>query len=359
MLLDVFLLAAQFPGRGQGEVLAAARDAAVAAERAGLDGVWVAEHHFISYGLVPSAVTFAANVLGRTERVRVGTAISILSAQHPVALAEQAALLDHLSGGRFDLGVGRGGPWLELEVLGTGLARWERGFAESLDLVLRCLRDGRAAADGEHFRFREVPLVPAPLTRPHPPVIVAATSAATVELAAARGLPVLLGMDLDDAGKRALLDRWAAAAERHGHDPARAGHAAAALAYVADSRAEALATVRAALPGWLARGVADYTTVDGRARTRRDPRAYTEQLCAVHPVGTAAECAGRLARTAERTGIRRFLLMVEGAGDRARTLDNVARLGAEVAPLLRPAPLAAPLAAPQAMSPRRSSASSA
>jgi alkanesulfonate monooxygenase SsuD/methylene tetrahydromethanopterin reductase-like flavin-dependent oxidoreductase (luciferase family) len=84
----------------------------------------------MSYGICPSAVTLAAYVLGRTRRVGVGTAVRVLSTWHPVALAEQAALLDQVSAGRFRLGAGRGGPWMELEVFGTGLDRYETGFAE-------------------------------------------------------------------------------------------------------------------------------------------------------------------------------------------------------------------------------------
>jgi alkanesulfonate monooxygenase SsuD/methylene tetrahydromethanopterin reductase-like flavin-dependent oxidoreductase (luciferase family) len=105
MRVGVFLLAAGFPSQSDGEVLTAAVQAAVAAERAGFDDVWLAEHHFMSYGICPSAVTLAGYVLGQTERVDVGTAVSVLSARHPVALAEQAALLDQVSGGRFRLGV--------------------------------------------------------------------------------------------------------------------------------------------------------------------------------------------------------------------------------------------------------------
>jgi alkanesulfonate monooxygenase SsuD/methylene tetrahydromethanopterin reductase-like flavin-dependent oxidoreductase (luciferase family) len=193
MRIGVFLLAARFPGQSDDEVLAATVQAAVAAERAGFDDVWLAEHHFMCYGICPSAVTLAGYLLGRTQRVAVGTAVSVLSSWHPVALAEQAALLDQVSAGRFRLGVGRGGPWLELEVFGTGLDRYERGFAESLDLLLAALSRDRVGAAGEFFRFREVPVVPRPRTRPHPPVVVAATTPATAEFAAARGLPVLLG----------------------------------------------------------------------------------------------------------------------------------------------------------------------
>src|SRR6202008_1028948 len=148
MRVGVFLLAARFPGQSDDEVLAATAQAAVAAERAGFDDVWLAEHHFMSYGICPSAVTLAGYMLGRTRRVGGGTGGSVLSACHPVALAEQAALLDQVSGGRFRLGVGRGGPWLELEVFGTGLERYERGFAEALDLLLGALSPGQASSPG-------------------------------------------------------------------------------------------------------------------------------------------------------------------------------------------------------------------
>lgn len=125
MRVGTFVLAAQFPGQGQQEALHRAVRTAEAAEEAGLDSVWLAEHHFVPYGVCPSAVTLAALLLGRTRRLRVGTAVSVLPSAHPVALGEQAALLHVASGGRFTLGVGRGGPWVDLEVFGSGLPAYE------------------------------------------------------------------------------------------------------------------------------------------------------------------------------------------------------------------------------------------
>ena len=101
MRVGMFLLAGGWPGRGHADTLRAAVDAAVAAEDAGFDDVWVAEHHFMTYGLCPSAVTLAGYLLGATRRITVGTAVSVLPTAHPVALAEQALLLDQVSGGRF------------------------------------------------------------------------------------------------------------------------------------------------------------------------------------------------------------------------------------------------------------------
>ncbi|MGC4951899.1 LLM class flavin-dependent oxidoreductase [Actinomadura citrea] len=324
--LGILLLAARFPGQDDAAALSRTVEAAVAAERAGFDDVWLAEHHFMSYGVVPSATVLAGHLLAATSRVGVGTAVSVLSSQHPVALAEQAAMLALLSGGRFRLGVGRGGPWRDLEVFGTGLPRYEHGFAESLDLLLAWLRSDRLAWSGEHFAFREVPVVPrAPVP---PPVTVACTSPATEALAAERGLPMLLGMHVGP-------DEKAAAVARHG-DPSLP-HVSAHVAQVADTREQAVAALMDGMPRWLGPGLEGYVAVDDRPRPSRDPVAYTRLMCDLHPIGSPDDCAESLITTVERTGIRHLILLVEAAGSRAATLENITRLGREVLPGLRAA----------------------
>ncbi|MGG2458761.1 LLM class flavin-dependent oxidoreductase [Streptomyces sp. RGM 3693] len=348
MRVGAFILAAQFPGQGQGEALHRAVRSAEIAEQAGLHEVWLAEHHFVPYGVCPQAATLAALLLGRTRRIGVGTAVSVLPTQHPVALGEQAALLHLTSEGRFTLGVGRGGPWVDLEVFGSGLAAYDHGFPESLDLLLRWLREPRVGARGERYAFREVAVVPRAaeaLADPDdpggltsgPPVVVACTSPASVRLAATRGLPMLLGMHCGDEEKAEMVALWRAAALEAGRDPgevAAAEHVSAGVVQIADGRPAAVETLTKAMPGWLRQGLGAHVTVDGRYRGMRDPLAYTELLCALHPVGPPALCVDRLAATSERTGIRRFALLVEGSGDLAATEENVRRLGAEVLPQL-------------------------
>lgn len=340
MRVGTFVIAAQFPGQGQGEALNRAISTAEATESAGLDSVWLAEHHFVPYGVCPSAVTMAGLVLGRTSRIGVGTAVSVLPTQHPVALGEQAALLHLVSGGRFTLGVGRGGPWVDLEVFGAGPGAFATGFPESLDLLLRWLSEPAVAARGPRYSFREVPVVPRPDEldgRPGPPVVVACTSVGTVRLAARRCLPMLLGMHCGDEDKAGMVALWRAEALAAGHPPeqvAAAGHVSAGVVQIADSRADAEETLLKAMPGWLRRGLTAHRTYDGSPRAMRDPRAYTELLISLHPVGPPRLCADRLAATAERTGITRFALLAEGSGDLDTTLENVVRLGRDVLPEL-------------------------
>ncbi|MFJ9518374.1 LLM class flavin-dependent oxidoreductase [Kitasatospora sp. NPDC101801] len=373
MRVGAFMLSAQFPGQTHAEALDRTVSAAVAAERAGLDSVWLAEHHFVPYGVCPNAATLAALLLGRTRRIGIGTAVSVLSTTHPVALGEQAALLHLTSGGRFTLGVGRGGPWIDLDVFGTGVAAFEEGFTERLDLLLRWLRGSRVGADGPQFSFPEVAVVPRADSRPEPPrpelagwlegrgtlhrfprqrpagapsaeaagppVVVACTSPGGVRTAAERGRPMLLGMHSGDEDKVQMLAAYRAAWRACGRGEEQLArvereHLAAGVVQVADRTSEARARLLGAMPGWFEYGLGAHRTVDGRERRMRDPREYTELLCDLHAVGTPRQCADRLLATAERTGLRRFALLAEGSGEHAATMDNIARLGSEVLPHL-------------------------
>ncbi|WP_441251574.1 LLM class flavin-dependent oxidoreductase [Kitasatospora sp. McL0602] len=374
MRVGAFLLSAQFPGQSHAEALERTVGAADTAERSGLDSVWLAEHHFVPYGVCPNAATLAALLLGRTRRIGVGTAVSVLSSAHPVTLGEQAALLHLTSGGRFTLGVGRGGPWVDLAVFGGGAAAYDEGFPERLDLLLRWLRGSRVGAQGPQFSFPEVAVVPrateparrSDLTgwlglerepgttlrfprqrrddspqpdRGGPPMVVACTSPGGVRLAAERGLPMLLGMHSGDEDKQQMLAAYRTAWRACGRGEEQLAqterlHVAAGVAQVEDCRSDARSALLRAMPGWFEYGLGAHRTVDGRERRMRDPHEYTELLCDLHPVGTPKQCADRLLATAERTGIRRFALLPEGSGDHATTMHNIARLGGEVLPQL-------------------------
>ncbi|MBO4204608.1 LLM class flavin-dependent oxidoreductase [Micromonospora echinofusca] len=323
----LFLLAGQHPGVTAAQALADAHAYGLAAEAAGYAGVWIAEHHFIRYGACPSAVAFAAHLLGATRRITVGTAACILSNRHPVALAEEAALLDELSGGRFRLGIARGGPWVDLEVFGTGLARYTEGFADAVDLLAAWLSGAPVVAGNAAFPFRPVHVVPRP--RRPVPVWVAATSAPTVELAARYGFPLLLGLHATLAEKAALLERYAEVAAAHGHDPGAVGHASAHLAYLADDDATAAQTVRPGLSGLLA-GTDDYVRLDGSTGSAHRRDRYVAHLLDLHPVGGVDRCRERIRAAAQLPGVRHLLLMVEAAGGRDRTVANVHRLARDV-----------------------------
>ncbi len=297
--------------------------AAIAAERAGFDDVWFAEHHFMPYGVCPSAITLAAHVLGRTERISVGTAVSVLTTTHPVALAEQWSLLDAVSGGRLRIGVGRGGPWQDLEVFGTGLSRYETGFEECLDLLLAAMTSETVSARGEHFAFREVPMVPRPQRSPRVVVACGDAESRAVRLAADRGLPMLLGLHADDDVKIKTLAAYGESV---------AEHVSTVMCQVGDDAARA---VRSALPGCLKDGFAGHVQLNGKRGIEKDPVAYTDRLCEMHPIGGPEYCVDKLGTSIRRTGVSHVIMMVEAAGTPEATLENIARIGAEVLPAVR------------------------
>lgn len=318
----VFLVSSRFPGQEDADVLRRSVDAAIAAEQAGFDDVWFAEHHFMPYGVCPSAITLAAHVLGRTERISVGTAVSVLSTTHPVALAEQWSMLDAVSGGRLRIGVGRGGPWQDLEVFGTGLSRYETGFEESLDLLLTAMTAETVSAAGEHFEFREVPMVPRPRRAPRLVVACGDAGSRAVRLAADRGLPMLLGLHADDDAKNEILEAYGKSA----------GHVSTVMCQVGE---DAVGTVRSALPGSLKEGFAGHVHLNGKRGIEKDPVAYTDRLCEIHPIGSPEYCVDRLGTSLRRTGVSHVIMMVEASGTPEGTLENIARIGAEVLPALR------------------------
>nr|WP_244194649.1 LLM class flavin-dependent oxidoreductase [Amycolatopsis niigatensis] len=272
-------------------------------------------------GCARRAITLAAHVLGQTSRISVGTAVSVLSTTHPVALAEQWSMLDAVSDGRLRLGVGRGGPWQDLEVFGTGLARYETGFAESLDLLLTAAT-GKVSASGDQFSFREVALRPVPQRPPEVVVACGGPTSSAVRLAAERELPLLLGLHADDSEKSATVAAYGKPA----------AHVSTVLCQVGDDARE---VVRRALPAWLADGLAAHLPVDDRPGPARDPGEYTEKLCAIHPVGPVEYCVETLRTSLRRTGVSHVIMFVEASGTPEGTMANIARIGAEVLPALR------------------------
>ena len=157
------------------------------AETLGYHDLWVTEHHCIPFGINPSALTASAFLLGRTERVRVGTAVVLAPLQHPLVIAEQSALLDQFRCGRFDLGLGRGGYVNDYELLELETARWDgEPTAAARAVVDYWTGNGpNTRDDAGRSRFE-----PTPLTRPHPPLFLATQTADAVRYAAENSLPL-------------------------------------------------------------------------------------------------------------------------------------------------------------------------
>ena len=161
-------------------------------DRTGYDAVWLAEHHFSGYSVCPSVHLMAMHVASQTERLRIGTAVTLAPFYHPLRIAEEIALLDILSGGRVNWGAGRGFDPVEFEVFGVPGEESTERFREVVEIVLAAWQNERLTYHGKYHSYENIEVLPKPSQRPHPPVWVAASSYSAVEWAAERGLAVLL-----------------------------------------------------------------------------------------------------------------------------------------------------------------------
>ena len=160
-------------------------------EDLGFDSIWLTEHHFIEYGLSVSPAVLAAAAAMRTRHVRIGLAAAILPFHDPIRLAEELAMVDILSGGRLDVGVGRGNRPVEFEGYRIPQIESRDRFEETLEIMIRAWTRERFAFEGRHFRIPEVRVIPKPLQQPHPPIYVVCVSADTIEATALHGWPML------------------------------------------------------------------------------------------------------------------------------------------------------------------------
>jgi len=168
-----------------------------AAERWGLDVVWLAELHFLPERSVLSApLLLASAIAARTRRMKIGIAVQVLPLCHPLRLAEEVATLDHLSGGRLIFGVGRSGFPRTYEAYGVPYGESRERFAEVLEILRRAWSEERFSFEGAFHKYARVTVVPRPLQQPHPPLRIAATSPDTYPAIGAIGLPIFVAVRL-------------------------------------------------------------------------------------------------------------------------------------------------------------------
>ena len=209
-------------GATQDQAFQEAYDLVDAAEGLGLDGVWLAERHFAAPAssldpmgaAIPSIVStpmiLATAVAARTQRVRVGIAVSVLPLNHPVRMAEEAATLDNISNGRLDFGVGRSGFMRAYEGYGIPYEESRPRFRECLEVITRAWTNHRFSYEGDFYQFDNVCVMPKPFQTPHPPIRIAATTGETFPAMGELGYPIfvgLRGMDLPELKERLKVYR--------------------------------------------------------------------------------------------------------------------------------------------------------
>ena len=187
-----------------------------AADELGFDTCWLREHHFTDYGFLPNTMTMAAHVAAITEQIRIGTAVITLPLHHPVRVAEEIALVDVLSGGRVDVGVGRGYQSVEFDAFGVPLAEARARTDEALAL-LRALWTKDTVSHRGIWDLDNVRLQPKPVQAPHPPLYYASVSPDSVIHYARQGIPFIVDSTVQTSQVAVLADTWRDVAAAHGH----------------------------------------------------------------------------------------------------------------------------------------------
>jgi alkanesulfonate monooxygenase SsuD/methylene tetrahydromethanopterin reductase-like flavin-dependent oxidoreductase (luciferase family) len=217
-------------------------------DRAGFYCYHVAEHHATPLGMAPSPSVFLAAVAQRTGRLRFGPMIYALPLYHPLRMIEEICMLDQISGGRLDVGFGRGASPIELDLYGTNPADARDIYDEALAIVLQGLSQRRVSFKGKHFSFDQVPMELEPLQRPHPPVWYGVHANDSAARSAKQGLNVI---SLDGvAATRGFSEAYRAAWAQSGRSGPMPKFGLGRMLVVADSDAEALALAERAYPMW-------------------------------------------------------------------------------------------------------------
>ena len=221
-------------------------------DRAGFYAYHVAEHHGTPLGLSPSPSVFLSAVAQRTERLRFGPMVYVLSTYHPLRILEEICMLDQLSGGRLEVGIGRGISPIELAFYGIkDESEAKQRYEETLSLLLESSRGGPITHRGEYFSVEDFPMELRPVQKPFPPLWYGIARPATADWTAERGIN---GVCNGPAGVvRKITDQYRAVWQRLGRDPQDLPLVGMSRhIVVADSDAEIYEEARAAYDQWFA-----------------------------------------------------------------------------------------------------------
>jgi alkanesulfonate monooxygenase SsuD/methylene tetrahydromethanopterin reductase-like flavin-dependent oxidoreductase (luciferase family) len=199
--------------------------------------------------MAPSPSVFLAAVAQRTQQLRFGPLVYALPLHHPLRLLEEICMLDHLSGGRLEIGFGRGSSPVELAFYGQNPEKAQTVYAEALEIIIRGLSGQSVNVQGRHFAFHDVPLELYPLQKPHPPIWYGVHSVESAERAARRNWHVV---SLDSAAdSRLFFNRYRHVTAPNGENAgSRAKLGIGRFVVIADTTAEALNVARRAYRRW-------------------------------------------------------------------------------------------------------------
>jgi probable LLM family oxidoreductase len=304
----------------------------VKAEQVGLDVYGLGEHHRVDMAASAPAITLAA-AAGRTERIRLSSAVIVLSSADPVRTFQDFATLDLVSSGRAELLVGRGSFIESFPLFGYSLSDYDDLFVEKLELLVELSRNERITWRG---RFRppleDQAVYPRPQQEPLPIWVGVGGTPASVVRAGRLGLPMVLAIIGGDPARfRVLAELYRKTLAESGHDPDRIPLAVHGLGHIADDDAQAAEEIHPSFTAMMTK----------IGRERGWPPMSREQFDWMRSpegslvVGDPRTVATKILRWKEILGIDRFMLHSAGIPSHAEVLHSIDLLGTEVAPLVR------------------------
>jgi alkanesulfonate monooxygenase SsuD/methylene tetrahydromethanopterin reductase-like flavin-dependent oxidoreductase (luciferase family) len=304
-------------------------------DRAGFYAYHLAEHHSTPLGMAPSPSVFLTAVAQRTKRLRFGPLVWAMPLHHPLRLIEEICMLDQLSGGRLEIGFGRGSVPIELEYYGANPDEAQDVYAEAVEVVLKGLTQKVLDFEGKRFSFHDVPMEIEPLQKPHPPIWYGVHMPDSAERAARRNLNVV---SLDPPKETRLsIDRYRSIwPQVYGHAVPFPKLGLGRFIVVAPTDAEAMALARRAYLLWHA----SFTHLFRRhGRSQSHPRPATFDLVAERGQGVAGSpstVAKFLSSQLDETGCN-YVVGQFAFGDLtlAESLRSIGLFASDVMPVLR------------------------
>ena len=256
-------------------------------EHAGFYAYHVAEHHSTPIGMAPSPSVFLSAIAQRTKTLRFGPMVYALPLHHPLRLIEEICMVDQLSGGRLEIGFGRGSSPTEVSFYGQDPAKAQDIYSEARELILRGLTQKQLTFEGEFFSFKDIPMELEPLQKPHPPMWYGVHSVEAAERAARQGLNMV---SLDSAkDTRTYNDRYRQVWRELNGDKPTPKLGQSRFIVIAEKSRDALAAAQRAYPVWHRHFYYLYSIRGGKP-THPRPETFEKMMAIGHAIaGDPAE----------------------------------------------------------------------
>jgi alkanesulfonate monooxygenase SsuD/methylene tetrahydromethanopterin reductase-like flavin-dependent oxidoreductase (luciferase family) len=316
------------------------------ADELGFDSAWLAEHHFSRYGILGNPLLLAAAIAETTQRIRIGTAVVVLPFHNPLRLAEDAATIDILSGGRLDLGVGRGYQPKEFKGFGIDAETSKKRYAETVDILRLAWTEESFSYDGEFYKVDNVDVSARPVQPGGPPILHAVVSPASFPERGRLGDRIITSPTFSPLGLvKRNFDAYREALREAGHDPADfdipfmqqtwVGRTTDRLPDVAEAALAYYKTVGQILPGSTEAIAAEVEYYD-KVRSHIELLTIEQTLTHGGNFGSVDQVVDTLGRLATELGVTHYICWFRIPSlDRRLALDAMETFASEVIPQLR------------------------